>query len=186
MKKIKQNHKEKGFSLPSVIVGSIIAAILGAIGLSTMWSSVDKANYAKVLSNNSVLSEISVSMVQNGVKGTDLSTNYTDMLNFIESHSDNLYDGWEIMLVQKRIANGGVINGVKAIPKSEAMTRILKDRASDLNLQFNKNGLGYQFSYKNTCADADGDGVLDDPWNDCLIVHVLNHSDNVVPFVDDL
>lgn len=35
--------KQAGFSLPSVIVGSIIAAILGGMALTSMWGSVDKA-----------------------------------------------------------------------------------------------------------------------------------------------
>lgn len=40
---MKQNKSQKGFSLPSVIVGSIIAAILGGMALSSMWGSVDKS-----------------------------------------------------------------------------------------------------------------------------------------------
>lgn len=39
-------HKQQGFSLPSVIVGSIIAAVLGGMALTSMWGSVDKAAVA--------------------------------------------------------------------------------------------------------------------------------------------
>lgn len=43
-----KSRKIKGFSLPSVIVGSIIASVLGTIVVSSMWTSVEKSKVSAV------------------------------------------------------------------------------------------------------------------------------------------
>lgn len=46
----KKLNKQKGFSLPSVIVGSIIAAILSGVAISSMWESVDNSKVVTIAS----------------------------------------------------------------------------------------------------------------------------------------
>lgn len=45
-----KNKSQQGFSLPSVIVGSIIAAILSALAISSMWGSVDNSKINTIAS----------------------------------------------------------------------------------------------------------------------------------------
>ncbi|MBN2864940.1 MAG: hypothetical protein JXK16_02925 [Thiotrichales bacterium] len=46
----KNTKYQGGFSLPSVIIGSIIAAVLGGVALTSMWGSVDKASISAEVS----------------------------------------------------------------------------------------------------------------------------------------
>ena len=47
---IKKEKHQKGFSLPSVIVGSLIASVLGGIAITSMWGSVDNSKVTTIAS----------------------------------------------------------------------------------------------------------------------------------------
>ncbi|WP_127471947.1 hypothetical protein [Thiomicrorhabdus aquaedulcis] len=47
---MKNIDKQKGFSLPSVIIGSIIAAVLSGYAISSMWGSVDNSKVTSIMS----------------------------------------------------------------------------------------------------------------------------------------
>ncbi|WP_127471948.1 hypothetical protein [Thiomicrorhabdus aquaedulcis] len=70
--------KQGGFSLPSVIIGSIIAAVLGGVALTSMWGSVDKAAVAAEVA--------SIAEVKNAVAG--LREDLTGFPSILDTASD--------------------------------------------------------------------------------------------------
>jgi len=91
----------KGFGLPSVIIGSIVAAVLGTMATGSMWESVDKAKNAATLATiTEIKSGLTALMEERGGFPSELD-DYSD--SFLKQKITNLPPTLEFRLIYAKM-----------------------------------------------------------------------------------
>jgi len=166
--------QDKGFSLPSVIIGSIIAAVLGTIAVSSMWGSVDKAKIAAEKASISEMRTVTTGVLESvggfpsqlgttedsaaSAKVSNLSNELKYQLIYSEAGTTATSDDY--ILLKAYAVDADAVNHLKS------MVETLDE---DINGTAVGNGVaGSKFSYDTTCTATDG--TPDTPQEDCFYV----------------
>lgn len=168
---------KKGFSLPSVIVGSIIAAVLGTVAVSSMWGSVDKA---KIAAEKSTISEMKTTAhgVLESVGGFPVQMSTTEDTAAISKVSNLPTElKYKLVLVQNgTTATSDDYMVLKAHAETATGLVHIKNLVNDLDADLNGTAVGNdtagaKFAYNTTCTDTTpADGIADTPLEDCYYI----------------
>lgn len=145
---------QKGFSLPSVIVGSIIAAVLGGMALTSMWGSVDKATIAAEVAS---IAEVKTLMagVREDVSGFPSAMD-TNVDEFVASRAAQMPKEFKYQLVLLD-GGGSPYIALKATAADAKGRDRLNAIVADLNLRYDgvdgttTTDVAGKFIYDTTC-----------------------------------
>lgn len=151
-----------GFSLPSVIVGSIIASVLGTIVVSSMWGSVDKS---KIAAEKASIAETKVSLngLLEDIGGFPAELSAVED-GFLESRLGNLPPDLKYQAILMDGADSGTTADdfivIKAYADSTNGKTLLTTVAGELSAAYEGSDLGSdvagasgRFTYNTTCSD---------------------------------
>lgn len=191
-KAVALKHKEKGFSLPSVIVGSIIAAILGTIGLSTMWDSVDKATISAEKSTISEVKTMSTAIMEQslgfpstlGVANDNAASNAagnlpSDLKYEIALVQNGTTSNTDDYLVLKATANDAT--GAEKIQKISESVYTALNGVAPADATVANTGIGANFAYNSTCSAP---GTFATNQTDCFYISKIATKTSSVTTVD--
>jgi len=147
--------KNKGFSLPSVMIGSIIAAVLGTVATSSMWESVGQA---KVAAEKASVAEMKVAMAgfleENNGFPSVLSDAQDEILKEKLASIANPDIKYEVILGYNRTATqSDDALYLRATPANDDVVGSFKQIAAELSIHLDGNNVTNEGS---SCSEGTG------------------------------